>query len=132
MIDIIRIRPYSDNVLVRLDQHAHAREEAKTAGGIIIPRTAEPENVTATVISAGPGAYDDSIVHTEKSEHRSGKRSVGSSRFCPMDPAIVPGARVLLAHDWCGERVWSDEGYEYRMVRAGVKSQAGDIVGVVT
>ena len=132
-MNIAKIRPYADNVLVRLDMHASRTEETVTAGGIIVPKLAEKEpNVIATVVARGPGAYDDVIRHDTPDEHHSGKRAPASRTFCPMDPDIKPGARVALNSHHVGDRIWSDDREEYRMVRAGTKSQAGDIVGVVT
>jgi len=48
-------RPLGDRVLVR-----RVDEEAKTAGGIIIPDTAKEKPQEGEVIAAGPGARDDS------------------------------------------------------------------------
>jgi co-chaperonin GroES (HSP10) len=94
--DIEATRPYADNVLVLFNR---AR---MTAGGILIPDTVEKrvtEAIEATVIAAGPG-------------HDNGRA------FFPMDPDIRPGARVLVESKQDGDRLYSDEMLEYRMVRA--------------
>ena len=48
-------RPLHDRVLVR-----RVEAEAKTAGGIIIPDTAQEKPQEGEVVSVGPGARDDS------------------------------------------------------------------------
>ncbi|WP_422006219.1 co-chaperone GroES [Pyruvatibacter mobilis] len=48
-------RPLHDRVVVR-----RLEEDAKTAGGIIIPDTAKEKPSEGEVVSAGPGARDDS------------------------------------------------------------------------
>lgn len=112
-----RIRGYSDNILVQLDEHRDAREDRSTAGGIIIPRTADASDAWATVIACGPGAFDEPIDHAKD-------KQVTSRKYVPMDPAVVPGARVALVSKHQGDRVYDDERNEYRMVRQG------DILGV--
>jgi co-chaperonin GroES (HSP10) len=89
-------RPYADNVLVRFE-----KEPEQTAGGIFVPQNVEKritEAVLATVIAAGPG-------------HDNGRF------FRAMDPDIKPGARVLVETKTDGDRLYSDEMVEYRMVR---------------
>ncbi|WP_422362582.1 co-chaperone GroES [Pyruvatibacter mobilis] len=48
-------RPLHDRVVVR-----RLEEDAKTAGGIIIPDTAKEKPSEGEVVSVGPGARDDS------------------------------------------------------------------------
>lgn len=105
-----RIRGYADNILVQLDEHRDAREDRMTDGGIIIPRTAETSDVWATVIAAGPGAFDEPIDHATDKQKR-------SRRYVAMDPGITPGARVILFSADTGDRVYDDERNEYRMIR---------------
>ena len=51
----MNFRPLHDRVVVRrLDG------EAKTAGGIIIPDTAQEKPMEGEIVAAGPGARDDS------------------------------------------------------------------------
>jgi len=129
MIDPERIRPAADNVLVRLDIHMAAVEE-RTPGGIIKPDMREWEYALkgddprvrkapdpnqgqwAIVIAAGPGHYHDKFLSLEE-----GMSTDGSHVFVPMDPDIQPGARVLVEDERCGDRIWSTEYHEYRMVR---------------
>jgi len=51
----MRFRPLHDRVVVR-----RIEEEAKTAGGIIIPDTAKEKPQQGEVIAVGPGARDES------------------------------------------------------------------------
>lgn len=51
----MKFRPLHDRVLVR---PSDAQE--KTAGGIIIPDTAQEKPVQGTVVAVGPGARDES------------------------------------------------------------------------
>jgi chaperonin GroES len=50
----MKFRPLHDRVVVR-----RVDEEAKTAGGIIIPDTAQEKPMQGTVIAVGPGARDE-------------------------------------------------------------------------
>lgn len=78
-----RINAYADNILVELDTHRDSRDPDRcTAGGIIIPRTAETSDVWATVISAGPGAPDEPIDHATDKQTR-------SKRWVPMVLAVL-------------------------------------------
>jgi chaperonin GroES len=67
----MKFRPLGDRVVVR-----RVQEEQKTAGGIIIPDTAQEKPQEGEVISVGPGALDDS-----------GKR---------VAPEVKAGQRVLF------------------------------------
>ena len=78
----MKFRPLQDRVLIRrLDQ------EAKTAGGIIIPDTAQEKPMEGEVIAVGPGARsDDGTLH-------------------PLDVKV--GDRVLFGK-WSGTEVKVD------------------------
>ena len=49
----MKFRPLQDRVLIR-----RVEPEAKTAGGIIIPDTAQEKPVEGEVVAVGPGARD--------------------------------------------------------------------------
>ncbi|HEY1708108.1 MAG TPA: co-chaperone GroES [Rhizomicrobium sp.] len=50
----MNFRPLGDRVVVR-----RVKEDQKTAGGIIIPETAQEKPQEGEVVSVGPGALDD-------------------------------------------------------------------------
>ena len=75
----MKLRPLSDRVVVR-----RIAEEQKSAGGIIIPDTAQEKPQEGEVIAVGPGALD---------EH--GKR---------IAPEVKPGDFVLFGK-WSGSEV---------------------------
>ena len=50
----MKIRPLNDRLLVK-----RLEEEAKTAGGIIIPDTAKEKPAEGLVVSVGPGKLND-------------------------------------------------------------------------
>jgi chaperonin GroES len=52
----LNITPLHDRVIVK-----PAKAEVKTAGGIIIPDTAQEKPHRGTVVAAGPGKKDDPI-----------------------------------------------------------------------
>ena len=52
----MKVRPLADRVMVKLEKN-----EAKTAGGIIIPDTAQEKTQQGTVISVGPGTEKEVI-----------------------------------------------------------------------
>jgi len=52
----MKVKPLADRVIVKLEKN-----EAKTAGGIIIPDTAQEKTQTGTVIAVGPGTEKDPI-----------------------------------------------------------------------
>ena len=55
----MKLRPLQDRVLIR-----RVEPEAKTAGGIFIPDTAQEKPMEGEVVAAGPGARDaDGKVH---------------------------------------------------------------------
>ena len=72
-------RPLHDRVLVR-----RVEAEAKTAGGIIIPDTAQEKPVEGEVLAVGPGRRDD------------------AGKLHPLD--IKPGDRVLFGK-WSGSEI---------------------------
>lgn len=117
-MDVTSIRPRADNVIVRLTAHQEARVEKTTKVGIIIPQMSVSEvdptkSAEATVVACGPGYHPDKWI-----DHEQGTAPVGVVGFIPMDPEIVPGARVILERGDCGDRVYDDERSEYRCVRA--------------
>ena len=75
-------RPLHDRVLIR-----RIESDDKTSGGIIIPDTAKEKPQEGEVISAGPGARDD------------------SGRVVALD--VKPGDRVLFGK-WSGTEVKID------------------------
>ena len=78
----MKFRPLGDRVVVR-----RIEEEAKTAGGIIIPDTAKEKPSQGEIISVGPGALDEN-----------GKRVV---------PEVKAGDVVLFGK-WSGTEVKID------------------------
>jgi chaperonin GroES len=50
----MKFRPLHDRVVVR-----RVEEESKTAGGIIIPDTAQEKPMQGKIVSVGPGARDE-------------------------------------------------------------------------
>ena len=52
----MNVKPLADRVLVK-----NEKAESKTAGGIIIPETAQEKTQTATVIAVGPGTEKEKI-----------------------------------------------------------------------
>ena len=94
----MRFRPLGDRVVVR-----RVKEEQKTAGGIIIPDTAQEKPQEGEVISVGPGAVD-----------KDGKR---------VAPEVKAGDVVLFGK-WSGTEVKLD-GEELLIMKES------DIMGVV-
>jgi len=78
----MKFRPLQDRVVVR-----RVEEEAKTAGGIIIPDTAKEKPIQGEVTAIGPGARDE------------------SGRLVPLD--VKKGDRVLFGK-WSGTEVKID------------------------
>ena len=78
----MKFRPLGDRVVVR-----RVQEEQKTAGGIIIPDTAQEKPQEGEIVSVGPGALDDS-----------GKR---------VTPEVKARERVLFGK-WSGTEVKID------------------------
>jgi len=78
----MKIRPLHDRVLVR-----RLEEETKTAGGIIIPGSAQEKPNRGEIIAAGNGARDD------------------SGKLIPLD---VKAGDIVLFGKWGGQEVKVD------------------------
>jgi len=94
----MKIKPLHDRVLVR-----RKAEEQKTAGGIIIPDSAQEKPVQAEVIAVGSGTRDD------------------AGRIVPMD--VRQGDTVLFTK-WAGTEV-KVEGEELLVMKES------DIIAIV-
>ena len=95
----MNFRPLHDRVLIR-----RVEQEAKTAGGIFIPDTAQEKPMEGEVIAVGPGARsEDGKVH-------------------PLD--LRPGDRVLFGK-WSGTEIRLD-GEELMIMKES------DVMGIVT
>lgn len=108
-------RMLMDNVLCLMDYLRDRRKERTTSGGIILPGTDKPgdmEPVVATVIAAGPGWYDEQIIHNEGQP--GWKQPKASRRFNRSE--LRGGDRVLVDHAISGDS-WVVENVEYRIVR---------------
>jgi chaperonin GroES len=95
----MKIRPLQDRVIVR-----RIESEQKTAGGIIIPDTAQEKPQEGEVVAVGPGARDDS-----------GKL---------ITPDVKKGDRVLFGK-WSGTEV-KIEGEELLIMKES------DIMGILS
>jgi chaperonin GroES len=94
----MKFRPLHDRVLVR-----RIAEETKTAGGIIIPDTAQEKPMEGEIIAAGPGARgEDGKLHALE---------------------LKPGDRVLFGK-WSGTEVKLD-GEDLMIMKES------DIMGVI-
>ena len=91
-------RPLHDRVLIR-----RVEQEAKTAGGIIIPDTAKEKPMESEVIAVGPGSRDE------------------TGKLQPLD--VKAGDRVLFGK-WSGTEVRLDN-EEYIIMKES------DIMGVI-
>ena len=78
----MRLRPLQDRVLIR-----RVEPEAKTAGGIFIPDTAQEKPMEGEVVAVGPGARDE------------------DGKLHPLD--VKPGDRVLFGK-WSGTEIKLD------------------------
>ena len=94
----MKFRPLHDRVLVR-----RVEQEEKTAGGIIIPDTAQEKPMEGEIVSAGPGAKND------------------KGELAPLD--VKKGDRVLFGK-WSGTEVKID-GQELLIMKES------DIMGVI-
>jgi len=94
----MKFRPLGDRVVVR-----RVKEDTKTAGGIIIPETAQEKPQEGEVVSVGPGALDEA-----------GKR---------VQPEVKAGDFVLFGK-WSGTEVKVD-GEELLIMKES------DIMGVL-
>ena len=95
----MKFRPLHDRIVVeRLDA------EAKSAGGIIIPDTAQEKPSQGKVVAVGPGGRDE------------------AGKLIPID--LKAGDRVLFGK-WSGTEVKID-GHDYLIMKES------DIMGVLT
>ena len=94
----MKFRPLHDRIVVK-----RVEEETKTAGGIIIPQTAQEKPIQGEVIAAGPGARDQ------------------SGKLVPLD--VKKGDKVLFGK-WSGTEVKID-GQELLIMKES------DIMGVI-
>ena len=94
----MKLRPLQDRVLIR-----RVDAEAKTAGGIIIPDTAQEKPMEGEVVAVGPGSRD------------------ASGKLHPLD--VKAGDRVLFGK-WSGTEVRL--GGEDLMIM-----NASDLLGVI-
>jgi len=78
----MKFRPLRDRVVVR-----RVKEEEKTAGGIIIPETAQEKPQEGEIIAVGPGARDE------------------AGKLVPLD--VKAGDRILFGK-WSGTEVKID------------------------
>jgi chaperonin GroES len=78
----MKFRPLADRVVVK-----RVQEDTKTAGGIIIPDTAQEKPQEGEVVAVGPGARDEA-----------GKR---------ITPEVAVGDRILFGK-WSGTEVKVD------------------------
>ncbi len=78
----MKFRPLHDRVVVR-----RVEEDTKTAGGIIIPDTAQEKPMQGEVIAVGPGARDE------------------SGKIQPLD---VKAGDIVLFGKWSGTEVKID------------------------
>jgi chaperonin GroES len=94
----MKFRPLHDRVVVR-----RVEQDAKTAGGIIIPDTAQEKPMEGEVLAVGPGARgDDGVIH-------------------PLD--VKAGDRILFGK-WSGTEVKLD-GEELIIMKES------DIMGII-
>lgn len=121
--DAGNLRMVMDNVLILPDWLRDRRKERTTPGGIVLPASEKPDAmdaVLATVIAAGPGWYDEKIVHNEgRPDYKPPKPS---RKFVPCE--VRAGDRVLVDHSISGDPYIIDN-IEYRIVRAE------NIIGIV-
>ena len=94
----MKFRPLHDRVVVR-----RLEAEEKTAGGIIIPDTAQEKPMEGEVIAVGPGARDE------------------AGKLVPLD--VKANDRILFGK-WSGTEVKID-GVEYLIMKES------DIMGVL-
>ena len=94
----MRLRPLQDRVLIR-----RVEPEAKTAGGIFIPDTAQEKPSEGEVVAAGPGVRDE------------------EGKLHPLD--VKSGDRVLFGK-WSGTEIRLD-GEELMIIKES------DVMGIV-
>ena len=94
----MKFRPLHDRVVVR-----RVEQEAKSAGGIIIPDTAKEKPMEGEIVAVGPGGRDE------------------SGKLIPID--LKPGDRILFGK-WSGTEVKID-GEELLIMKES------DIMGII-
>jgi chaperonin GroES len=94
----MKFRPLHDRVVVR-----RIEEDSRSKGGIIIPDTAKEKPIQGEIVSAGPGARDE------------------SGKLQPLD---VKAGDLVLFGKWSGTEV-TIEGTEYLIMKES------DILGVL-
>ena len=94
----MKFRPLHDRVVVR-----RLEAEEKTAGGIIIPDTAQEKPMEGEIVAAGPGARDE------------------TGKLVPLD--VKEGDRILFGK-WSGTEVKLD-GEELLIMKES------DIMGII-
>jgi chaperonin GroES len=94
----MKFRPLHDRVVVR-----RIESEGKTAGGIIIPDTAQEKPQEGEIIAVGPGGRDE------------------AGKLIPLDVKV--GDRILFGK-WSGTEVKLD-GQEYLIMKES------DVMGVI-
>ena len=94
----MKFRPLHDRVVVR-----RVESEARTAGGIIIPDTAQEKPQEGEIIAVGPGARDE------------------SGKLVPLD--VKTGDRILFGK-WSGTEVKID-GEELLIMKES------DVMGII-
>src|SRR5437868_4418428 len=94
----MKFRPLHDRIVIK-----RIEAEAKSAGGIIIPDTAQEKPQQGEVVAVGPGGRDE------------------SGKLIPID--VRAGDRVLFGK-WSGTEVKID-GVEYLIMKEG------DVMGVL-
>ena len=94
----MKFRPLHDRVVIR-----RVDAEARTAGGIFIPDTAQEKPVEGEIVAVGPGARDE------------------TGKVVPLD--VRPGDRILFGK-WSGSEIKID-GEELMIMKES------DILGIV-
>ena len=95
----MNIKPLHDRILVK-----RVEEDTKTAGGIIIPDTAQEKPMEGKVIAVGEGARDE------------------DGKFQPLD--VKKGDRILFGK-WSGTEVTFD-GVDYLLMKEP------DVMGILS
>ncbi len=78
----MRFRPLHDRVMIR-----RVASEGRTAGGILIPDTAQEKPMEGEIVAVGPGARDE------------------TGKVVPLD--VKPGDRILFGK-WSGSEIKLD------------------------
>lgn len=94
MVQAKKVQPLADRVLVKREEKA----AEKSAGGIIIPDTAQKEkSKLGTVVAVGPGRVND------------------DGKLIPT--GIKPGAKVIFNAGWDNEVDMGEKDEEYFLVK---------------